>query len=208
MRTTREYEQLCPVAVTLDVIGDRWALLILRDLLWRGPHTFQQVMSANPGLSPSVLSTRLRELADDGLVERIEPGGHYRLTERGLGVEPIIDAMYSFGTPLLTEVALTGKRLRYLVGLAATNRHRHLLDVRDRRSLRITADTSSVDVALEPGRLEVDDLDSVDASIRLSDEQLVAVLSGAFPIEEVVIEGDVAAGRTILGLLVQDAPTD
>ena len=55
-------KQVCSVARALSVVGERWTLLILRDLLWRGPHGYQQLLDANPGLSPTVLAERLRRL--------------------------------------------------------------------------------------------------------------------------------------------------
>jgi DNA-binding HxlR family transcriptional regulator len=65
----KSYEQYCPVALTLDAIGDRWTLLIVRELLY-GPQRYSDLQSALPGIPPNLLASRLRDLESDGLVER------------------------------------------------------------------------------------------------------------------------------------------
>jgi DNA-binding HxlR family transcriptional regulator len=62
------YEQFCPVARTLDVIGERWTILILRDLLLEGPRKFQQLQSSLTGVSPNTLSARLKRLEEYGVI--------------------------------------------------------------------------------------------------------------------------------------------
>ena len=205
MTTTREYEQLCPVAVTMDMVGDRWALLLIRDLLWHGPMSFNELLDANPGLSPSVLSTRAQAMTADGVIERIETpqGARYRLTERGQGAKPIIDAMYEFGTPLLLEVPLTSKRLAYLVGLAARQHARDLLDVRTTATLRIVLPTGSVDMLLQPGSLTAAATSEPDAIATMTEDQFIALVSGTGGLEAGSIEGDAETANVVAGYLVQ-----
>jgi DNA-binding HxlR family transcriptional regulator len=62
------YDQDCPVAQTLDVIGERWALLILRDLLRKGPLRFQQLEQSLAGVAPNTLSARLKTLEAHGVI--------------------------------------------------------------------------------------------------------------------------------------------
>ncbi len=62
------YEQFCPVARTLDVIGERWTILILRDLLLEGPRKFHQLQSSLTGVSPNTLSARLKRLEEYGVI--------------------------------------------------------------------------------------------------------------------------------------------
>ena len=71
---TRGYQQHCPIAVALDELGDRWVLLILRELML-GPQRFTDLRHALPGIAPNLLSERLRTLEDAGLVARtvLEP---------------------------------------------------------------------------------------------------------------------------------------
>jgi len=61
----------CPVARTLDLIGERWTALLLRDLLLHGPRRFQDFQTSLAGVAPNTLSARLKSMEDDGLVERV-----------------------------------------------------------------------------------------------------------------------------------------
>ena len=98
----RKYDLDCPIAGTLDVIGDRWTILILRDLLLRGPHRFQDFAATLPGLAPSVLSARLKSLEAEGVVasrtyEVHPPRFEYSLTPKGRELGPVLRAMKSWG---------------------------------------------------------------------------------------------------------------
>ena len=97
----RSYSQYCPVAVALDAIGDRWTLLILRELVL-GDQRFTDLRSALTGIAPNLLSARLAELVEAGLVAKAElppPAARsvYRLTERGQEVRPVLGALARFG---------------------------------------------------------------------------------------------------------------
>lgn len=95
----RKYDQDCPVARTLDLIGDRWTLLIVRDM-FLGRTRFSE-FSEN-GLPPKVLSARLKLLTDEGLAERHIYSEHplraeYRLTPRGESLLPVILSLGEWG---------------------------------------------------------------------------------------------------------------
>src|SRR5918993_490090 len=99
----KSYAQNCPVALALDAIGDRWTLLILRELAL-GDQRFTDLRNALPGIAPNLLSSRLAELVDRGLVARAElppPAARsvYRLSGRGEGVRPVLGALARFGVP-------------------------------------------------------------------------------------------------------------
>jgi DNA-binding HxlR family transcriptional regulator len=99
------YDQYCPIARSLDVIGDRWTLLVLRELSL-GSQRFTDLRRHLPGIPPNVLSQRLRRLVDDGIValEELPPPAArsvYALTERGREVQPVLRALVRFGTPEL-----------------------------------------------------------------------------------------------------------
>jgi DNA-binding HxlR family transcriptional regulator len=101
----RDYGQHCGLAHALDLIGGRWALLIVRDLL-TGPKRFKELQGGLPGIPTNVLTDRLRELGDAGLVERrVEsgPGGAvvYALTDYGLEIEGAVLALGSWGAKTL-----------------------------------------------------------------------------------------------------------
>lgn len=87
------------IARSLDVLGRKWTLLVLRDIGFLGLDRFGQIIANNHGLSPRMLSKRLRELARDGLVERIETGGHprYRATDKGEDALFVLFALLRYG---------------------------------------------------------------------------------------------------------------
>ncbi len=96
MPVQRGYRQACGVARGLDIVGERWALLVVRELLL-GPKRFTDLQQALPDASPNALSDRLRELADAGVIRRRQlPLGNvrvYELTDWGRGLEPIVLAL-------------------------------------------------------------------------------------------------------------------
>ncbi len=102
MANKRTYGDPCGIARGLDLIGDRWALLIARELLL-GPKRFTDLRRGLPNLGPDVLSQRLRELEQAGVVGRgtLPPpaGSHvYELTEWGRGLEPVLLALGRWGS--------------------------------------------------------------------------------------------------------------
>jgi DNA-binding HxlR family transcriptional regulator len=101
MPTSRSYRDACPIARALDAVGERWALLVVRELLL-GPQRFSDLRRALPGASSNMLTDRLRELEARGLVRRrtLPPpaaSSVYDLTERGRALEPILDALGAWG---------------------------------------------------------------------------------------------------------------
>ena len=91
-----------PIARALDVIGEKWSLLILRDLFRRGPQRFQQLASSVEGIAANTLSTRLkaleaREVVASRLYERHPPRLEYFLTDKGKALGPVLKALYGWG---------------------------------------------------------------------------------------------------------------
>jgi DNA-binding HxlR family transcriptional regulator len=102
MANKRKYGDRCGIARALDLIGERWALLVVRELLL-GPKRFTDLRAGLPHVSPDVLSQRLRELERDGIVQRrtlAPPAGArvYELTDRGMELEPVILALGRWGS--------------------------------------------------------------------------------------------------------------
>jgi DNA-binding HxlR family transcriptional regulator len=92
----------CPVARTLDLIGERWTILLMRDLLLQGPRRFQDFLDSLPRIAPNTLSARLKSLEDNGLVRRQlyndrPPRLEYVLTDKGKSLGPILKAMREWG---------------------------------------------------------------------------------------------------------------
>jgi DNA-binding HxlR family transcriptional regulator len=94
----KSYEQACPMATALDFVGDRWTILVMRELLG-GPARFQQLRDGLPGIATNLLTERLRRLESDGLVRRIEEGGSalYALTDQGAGIRRALEELGRWG---------------------------------------------------------------------------------------------------------------
>jgi DNA-binding HxlR family transcriptional regulator len=97
----KQYHQSCPVAKTLEVIGDRWTLLAVRDLL-RGTQRFQDLLGSLPGIAPNILSARLKLMEEHGLIRRTlysdhPPRAEYALTDRGRELGMVVGALAAWG---------------------------------------------------------------------------------------------------------------
>ena len=104
----RSYNQYCAIAKALDVIGDRWNLLIVRELLLQGPCRYTDLLHGLPGVASNLLSDRLRDLEGAGVVTREEAPPPiattlFRLTPRGLELKGMIRELGRWGAPLMTE---------------------------------------------------------------------------------------------------------
>jgi DNA-binding HxlR family transcriptional regulator len=95
MTAKRHYNLLCPIARALDVVGDRWTLLILRDL-HAGPARFQE-LHEGLGIATNLLSTRLTELTDSGLIHKPDGRSAYELTDLGRKTDRILWELTRFG---------------------------------------------------------------------------------------------------------------
>ena len=92
----------CPVATTVQLIGNKWKLLIIRNLIYKGKQRFGDFLKTIPAISKKVLTDDLRALESDGLIERqvfaeVPPRVEYYLTTLGLSLKPILDAMSEWG---------------------------------------------------------------------------------------------------------------
>jgi DNA-binding HxlR family transcriptional regulator len=107
MPPRRSYDQYCSAARALDVVGDRWTLLIVRELL-AGPRRYTDLHADLPGVSTDVLASRLRDMERDGLAtrRRLPPPGAayvYELTSRGRELLPVLQALGAWGQAALGE---------------------------------------------------------------------------------------------------------
>ncbi|MDT0387702.1 helix-turn-helix domain-containing protein [Streptomyces sp. DSM 41921] len=107
MPPRRSYDQYCSAARALDVVGDRWTLLIVRELL-AGPRRYTDLHADLPGVSTDVLASRLRDMERDGLAtrRRLPPPGAanvYELTARGRALLPVLQALGEWGQDELGE---------------------------------------------------------------------------------------------------------
>ncbi|NYE40190.1 winged helix-turn-helix transcriptional regulator [Streptomyces fulvorobeus] len=103
----RSYDQFCATARALDSVGDRWTLLIVRELLG-GPRRYTDLHADLPGVSTDVLASRLKDMEQNGLAVRRRlpppaPASVYELTERGHGLLPVLTALSGWGAHALEE---------------------------------------------------------------------------------------------------------
>jgi DNA-binding HxlR family transcriptional regulator len=98
---------VCPIANAARLLGDRWTLVILRDLAER-PMRFSELEDTSGGISPRTLVDRLRQMESDGLIAResfreIPPRVQYSLTSKGMAAIPVIEALRTFGDSWLSD---------------------------------------------------------------------------------------------------------
>jgi len=104
----RSYGQYCALARALDVVGDRWTLLIVRELALRGPSRYTDLRHGLPGIATNMLADRLREMEEAGIVQREDAPppvatALFSLTERGEELMPALYALGRWGAPLMGE---------------------------------------------------------------------------------------------------------
>src|SRR4030081_3146122 len=104
----RSYDEYCAIAKSLDVVGDRWTLLIIRELALRGACRYTDLRNGLPGIATNLLAERLRDMEEAGVLSsRYAPPPIattlFALTKRGAELEPVIMQMASWGMPLLFE---------------------------------------------------------------------------------------------------------
>ncbi|HET7799900.1 MAG TPA: winged helix-turn-helix transcriptional regulator [Humibacillus xanthopallidus] len=197
--------QYCPVSRTLDVVGERWTLLIVRDLLV-GTTRFNDLARGLPGLSRSLLTKRLRHLERAGVVTRT--GQHYVLTPAGRGLEPIVFGMahwgarFMFGDPQPDELdaQLLVWWMHTRVDTSGLAGERHVLHVRfadDARRFWILVEHGVPSVCMaDPGY-------PVDLTISSDVASLYAVWLGRVPLPvalragRVTVQGTTAVTRRL-----------
>ncbi|MBT3372717.1 MAG: helix-turn-helix transcriptional regulator [Rhodospirillaceae bacterium] len=101
-KADHSFRSRCSIARTLELVGDKWTLLIIRDLMWHGKHTFQVLQESEEHIPTNILSQRLKKLMHWGLVDRQpyqdRPVRHaYHLTETGRSLEPLLLQIMGWG---------------------------------------------------------------------------------------------------------------
>lgn len=203
---SRSYGQYCGLARALDVVGDRWNLLVVRQLLV-GPARYRELLDGLPGVATNLLADRLRDLEAAGVVERRLAGeGNaivYALTPWGAGLREPIEGLIRWSTPLMVrgpeDDRFRGEWL--VVALPA------LLSGRPRRSsastigiavgdvvVQVRATRSGVEVSPHDGR----DLDAV---VRAEAPLVLGLAAGVLGLDTdgLDVEGDEAAVRAVFG---------
>jgi DNA-binding HxlR family transcriptional regulator len=187
----RSYGDQCGVARSLDVIGERWALLIIRELLL-GPKRFNDLLAGLAGASPNVISQRLRELTGSGVIRQRDLGPParvrvYELTDWGRELEPVVLHLGQWGTRApLPEGAGWGLD-SLLLALQATA---DPAVVNGRYELRVGTDVFTVDGTSGSVRVRRGTADRPDAALTTDADTLHAVALGKRSIAETAESGD------------------
>jgi DNA-binding HxlR family transcriptional regulator len=199
VETVRTYRQHCGIARALDLVGERWAMLVIRDLIL-GPKRFTDLRESLPGIATNVLTQRLKQLERDGVVRRrpLPPPAAstvYELTDYGRELEPVLLALGRWGAKTIGETAPDRPVHAEWFGVAlkAYFRPDKAEDVHATIAMRF--DDGGLTVRLDEGDISVTTLpaDEADLTLTASDPRIVAgYLAGAAPAKALSPEGDVA----------------
>jgi DNA-binding HxlR family transcriptional regulator len=185
--TVRRYNQYCGVARALDVVGERWSLLIVRDLL-DGPRRYSDLLHGLAGIPTDVLASRLRHLESAGVVRRTTlppPAGSkvYELTERGRELESVIVDLSRWGTDLLGEPTADDSFHAAWLGLSLRSRFRpeRAGGVELTANIEVDGDTLRVEIANGTLTTDAGQADSPDVVI-VGDAAALAAAARGEPI--------------------------
>jgi DNA-binding HxlR family transcriptional regulator/putative sterol carrier protein len=217
MATTRTYGDGCAIAQGLDVVGERWALLVVRELLL-GPKRYTDLQRGLPNASPNVLSERLRELERAGVVRRRKlppPAGSrvYELTDWGRELEDMVLSIGRWAArspsppgeaPIGADSVILALRERFDAAAARGRRARY--------ELRLGEDRFRVELAGDAIEVARGGDDQADASIDTDPDTLAAVLWAGRPLADaqragkLTVEGDKAAVERFARLFPKPEP--
>jgi DNA-binding HxlR family transcriptional regulator len=195
MPTRRSYGDACGIARALDVVGERWALLVVRELLL-GPQRFSDLRRALPKASSNLVADRLHELEDRAVIRRrkLPPPASswvYELTDWGRDLEPIVLALGGWGlrvpAPPAPRAISATSALLFLRGIS------HPDSDAPRVVCRLELDERVWTVEVVAGRVNVQagEPTTADVSVRTDPETLVALLEGSPTLDAAVSEGGV-----------------
>jgi len=173
----RSYAQYCGIAKALDVLGQRWTPLILRELLL-GPRRYSELQRALPGITSNLLASRVRRLKAEGILEQVRRPSDGRqawaLTEVGAAAKPALLALGAFGARWMTEPGDDTVNGRWFV-VSLQRRYRGDADLRD----RVDSAVIGLEVDGEPYTLRFEDGELVSRDGWPEDPQLV--VRGSLP---------------------------
>ena len=178
----RSYDQFCAVARALDLVGERWTLLLIRELML-GPKRFKDLLDGLPGIGTNLLADRLKEMEAAGIIARRvlpPPAGSsvYELTDRGRGLEPVVFALGAWGHQFMGMRKATDA-LRpgwIMVSLRATF-HPEAVSRRERFEIRIDGEPFQVHVDRGEARTSQGSMPDPDAVLSMDRPALVGLLS-------------------------------
>jgi DNA-binding HxlR family transcriptional regulator len=122
---TQSRRSLCPITCTLDLIGDRWTLLVIRDMMFGGKQRFEEFLESPEGISTNILANRLRLLEELGLAEKQPYSNHsrrmnYQLTDKGKSLRPILKVIAAWGLKHIPDTQILQSNLSNVDNSKAT----------------------------------------------------------------------------------------
>ena len=207
----RSYDQYCSLAKALDIVGERWTLLVVRELLTQGPCRYSDLRRGLPGIATNLLAARLREMEAAGLVQRHRtppPVGAavFDLTERGRGLVGVIRELTRWGAPAMASYADTDDFRVHWLALPA----RHFLTDNTpevpEQTVRVGTPPDALDVTVRSGACTIvlaDPRRDPDAAVDGAPPVLVGAVTGQMNLDSarragLAVTGDTAAVRRIL----------
>jgi DNA-binding HxlR family transcriptional regulator len=202
----RSYAQLCGIATALDVIGDRWTILVLRDLLL-GPLRFSDLAEGLPGIGTNTLTARLKQLEVTGVVHRQlmalpERGTVYELTAYGRELEPILLALGRWGTRSMGNLPPdTVTRSRWLVAaMLAFHDESRVIDRPTTWELRLTDGAFTVRADGTDLTVNAGAPDGADLVLTTPDDQLHRLLTRQLDPAEAIASGTITVQGDVTAL--------
>ncbi|MET1051843.1 MAG: winged helix-turn-helix transcriptional regulator [Mycetocola sp.] len=207
----KTYGQYCALARGLDVVGDRWTLLIVRELLSLGPSRYADLQRGLPGIASNLLADRLRDLESQGIVERQtlpRPANAvvFSLTERGAGLEGVVREFIKWGAPAMSAPTPDESFRAHWLLLPLRALCRDNDPGVPEQCVRVGSADDGCDIVAGADGVLVTPADATrtpDASVAGDPGLLVALFAGQLPFASAVaagmVSGDGSAVRRILG---------
>lgn len=187
----RSYRQYCALAKALDVVGDRWTLLIVRELLIRGACRYTDLRNGLPGIATNLLAERLKDLETSGVIKREDAPPPVAttlisLTSRGQELEPVVRELGRWGAPLLRKSARTDRFRTHWLALCAQNCLRDHDPNRPPITIELRSGDEPITIEAAEGsiRTHVGSVGHPDAVLTGPPAALVAVLTGSMDIRK------------------------
>jgi DNA-binding HxlR family transcriptional regulator len=219
----KSYNEYCAITKSLDAVGDRWTLLIVRELALLGPCRYTDLRNGLPGIATNLLADRLRELEDAGVITREDAPPPiattlFRLTPRGEQLKPVLSELVRWGIPLMTEQkpddAVRSHWLAWAIELMLTDHSP------DGPAITVAVETGDQPISIEVDcgaiKAHVGRVDGADATLTGPPKPILGLLLGLLELADVAdvvtYEGDEAVldrirGQTASGSLpVSGAP--
>ncbi|MPY78944.1 MAG: transcriptional regulator [Actinophytocola sp.] len=189
----RSYAHYCPVARSLDVVGERWTLLIVRELAV-GPRRYTDLHADLPGISTDVLAARLKDMEANGLVVRRKlsvPVWVYELTPRGRELAPVLAGLASWGSALLGDSDPTDALRGHWFAIPVATALRRAADGAT-GTVRVRVDEHGWCLRIDADDVTFLDVEgTTDAVVRLSTATAAAIARGDTRLDKAAANGDV-----------------